>query len=68
MMSKRRHGLSGDMKKFLCWLIGHYPIGPVWEHITSEGSVYPYRCKRCDQLIVFKDGGGWMVWRKNGKR
>lgn len=67
MMNRNVDGLSGDMKKFICRLIGHYPIGPVWEHVMNEGNIFIYNCKRCNQLIVFKDRGGWMVWKKNGK-
>lgn len=48
----------------LCWLIGHYPIGPIWEHVTKEAKkVYIYKCKRCNSLIVFdSDKRKWIKW------
>ena len=51
-----------------CWLIGHYPIGPIWEHITNDGTIYIYKCKRCNQRILFDNKKGWLLWSKLGKK
>lgn len=48
--------------KGLCWLLGHYPIGPIWEHVNNEGKYYIYKCKRCKNLIIFDPKRGWLKW------
>lgn len=51
-----------------CWLIGHYPTGPIWEHVTKRGMIYIYKCKRCNKLIVFDNEKGWLLWSRLGEK
>ena len=49
-----------------CWLIGHYPIGPIETPIMMKKKFYVYKCNRCKKLIVFDSDhrGGWKEWNE----
>lgn len=53
------------MKRFLCWLIGHKPRGPVV--VSGLPGYVLYRCERCNRLIRFNSEKGWMVWKNIGR-
>lgn len=46
------------MNKFLCWLIGHIPRGPVSNKLSDP---VRYRCERCDRLLHFNIETGWGI-------
>lgn len=56
------------MEWSICWLIGHYPVGPIQEYVINEGKIYIYSCKRCKKSIVFDEEKGWLMWKNNGNK
>jgi hypothetical protein len=44
------------MSRFLCWLIGHQPRGPV------KDKPILYQCDRCLNLIQFDRERGWLIY------